>query len=59
MTVSLSGSLWIWALRAVALCYVLMLVFHVNVPELVLGICWGLLLLFSFVTITGQSSPPA
>lgn len=59
MTVSLSGSLWLWALRAVALCYVLILVFHVAVPELVLGICWFALLLFSFVTITGQSAPPA
>lgn len=59
MTVYLSGSLWLWALRFVALLYTLMLLFHVAVPEVILGIAWALLLLFSFVVLTGQSAPPA
>lgn len=58
MTVNLSGPLWLWALRFVALLYVLILVFSIHVPELLLALAWFLLLLFSFVTITGQSSPP-
>lgn len=33
MTVNWSGSLWLWALRFVALLYVLVLAFHVAVPD--------------------------
>ena len=54
MTVILSGPLYLWALRAVAFCYLLMLVFNVNVPELVTGLCWLALFVFSFVKITGE-----
>lgn len=57
MTVSLSGSLWIWALRAVAFCYVLSIIFNVVVPPLILGLCWLALLVFSFVTIVGNTPP--
>lgn len=59
MTVNLSGSLWLWSLRVVALLYTLILLFHISVPEILLGIAWLALLIFSFVTITGQSNPPA
>ncbi len=58
MTVNLSGSLWLWSLRVVALLYVLIILFHISVPELLLGLAWLALLIFSFVTITGQTSPP-
>lgn len=57
MSISLSGSLWVWALRAVAFCYVLLLVFHVAVPELIVGLCWLALLVFSFVSIVGNAPP--
>jgi hypothetical protein len=58
MTVYLSGSLWLWALRFVALLMTLIVLFHVAVPELLLGIAWLILLVLSFVTFTG-SHPPA
>lgn len=58
MSVSLSGSLYLWAIRFLALLMTLIVLFNVNVPTLVLGIAWALLLLFSFVTLTGQSAPP-
>lgn len=58
MSINLSGGLWLWALRFVALLMMLIVLFSVAVPTVVLGIAWALLLLFSFVTITGQSAPP-
>lgn len=57
MTVNWSGSLWLWALRFVALLYVLVLAFHVAVPEWLLALAWFLLLLFSFVVFPGNNPP--
>jgi hypothetical protein len=57
MTVNWGGSLWFWALRALALEYTLITLFHVGVPEIVLGLTWAGLLVFSFVVFTGQNHP--
>lgn len=57
MTINLSGSIWFWFLRAVALCYILILLLHVAVPEIVVGLCWLGLFLFSFINISGSSTP--
>lgn len=38
MSLNLSGAIWFWCLRLVALLYVIQLVFHVAVPELILGV---------------------
>lgn len=54
MVIVLSGPLYLWALRAVAFCYLLTLVFHVAVPELVTGLCWLAFFVFSFVKLTGE-----
>ena len=59
MTISLSGSLWLWSLRVVAFLYTILILFHVAVPEILLGLAWLALLIFSFVSIGGASSPPA
>ncbi len=59
MTVNLTGAIWFWFLRAVAFCYILILIFHVGVPELITGLCWLGFFIFSFVIITGQNTPPA
>ena len=57
MTINWSGSLWLWALRFLALLMVLILVFHIAVPELLIALAWFLLLLFSFVTFPGNNPP--
>lgn len=57
MTVYLSGSIWFWFLRAAAVCYVLTLLLHVAVPEIVTGLCWLGFFVFSFVRITGDNTP--
>lgn len=57
MTINLSGSLWMWSLRLLSLLMVLILVFHIAVPELLLALAWFLLLLFSFVVFPGNNPP--
>ena len=57
MSINLSGTLWLWSLRFLSLLMVLILVFHIAVPELLLALAWFLLLLFSFVTMPGNNPP--
>lgn len=58
MSVSLSHQLWVWFLAAFLVCIFLVDVFHVAVPEILIGLLALFTALSLFVQV-GHNTPPA
>ena len=57
MTVSLSHTITNWLLAAIMLCIVLITLFHVSVPETVVGVLAALWLVFFFFKLAAAPDP--